>query len=92
VRNQEENIICFNYNEKKYQTGPKDYFVSYPILGFHVPTLDGGVQTLQWFPSEYLFRYKFNQYCVAMEAFNRPNELLFGGTFMRQNNMIFDVK
>jgi hypothetical protein len=26
-----------------------------------------------------------------MEGFDRPNELVLGGTFMRQNNVIFDM-
>ena len=46
---------------------------------------------LQWFPSEYLFRDKGNKYCMAIEKFSRPGEVLLGGTFMRQNNFIFDV-
>lgn len=34
----EQNSICFNYDESKYPNGPKDYFVSYPMLGMQVPT------------------------------------------------------
>ena len=84
-------MICFNYDEKKYPMGPKEYFVSYPIISFKVPTPDGNTQNLDWYPSEYLFRNKVTQYCVAMEQFDRTNEVLLGGTFMRQNNMIFDL-
>jgi len=29
---------------------------------------------------------------MALEKFSRPNEILMGGTFMRQNNFIFDVE
>jgi hypothetical protein len=32
-----------------------------------------------------------NRFCLAIERFDRPNEILLGGTFMRQNNIIFDV-
>lgn len=55
-----DDIICFNYNEKRFPMGPKDYFVSYPILSFMVPDTEGGMQALEWYPSEYLFRYKYD--------------------------------
>ena len=29
---------------------------------------------------------------MALETFPRSNEILMGGTFMRQNNFIFDVE
>jgi hypothetical protein len=29
--------ICFHYDELQFQLGPKDFFLSYPILQFHVP-------------------------------------------------------
>ena len=29
---------------------------------------------------------------MALEKFSRPGEILLGGTFMRQNNFIFDVE
>lgn len=39
--NQNPNTICFEYNEKKNPSGPKDYFLTYPILQFQVPTDNG---------------------------------------------------
>jgi len=45
-----------------------------------------------WHPSEYLYRETENKYCIAAEKYYRPNEILMGGTFMRQHNFIFDVK
>jgi hypothetical protein len=85
--------ICFHYDELKFELGPKDFFASYPILQFHVPQLEGrGTQTLDWYPSEYMFRTKASEYCLAIEKFTRANEILMGGTFMRQNNIIFDTE
>jgi Xylanase inhibitor C-terminal len=53
--------------------------------------MDGrGTQTIDWYPSEYMYRSKSSEYCLAIEKFNRANEILMGGTFMRQNNIIFD--
>jgi hypothetical protein len=39
-----------------------------------------------------MFRTKPSEYCLALEKFTRPNEILLGGTFMRQNNIIFDIE
>lgn len=66
--------------------------MTYPVLNFRVVASDGTATTLNWYPSEYLFRNKPSQYCMAMEKFQRSNELLLGGTFMRQNNIIFDIE
>ena len=30
-------------------------------------------------------------YCMAFEKYSRTDEILLGGTFMRQNNFIFDI-
>jgi hypothetical protein len=82
--NANPNTICFQYDETKYPLGPKDYFMSYPVLSFQVPTATPDVfQDLKWYPSEYLFRNKPTQYCLAVEKFQRANEVLLGGTFLR---------
>jgi hypothetical protein len=39
-----------------------------------------------------MFRTKATEYCLALEKFGRANEILMGGTFMRQNNIIFDIE
>ena len=75
--------ICFWYNENESQNGPKNYFLTYPVLNFKTKDQSGLIIDLKWYPSEYLFRLDFNTYCVALEKFNRPNEILFGGSFMR---------
>jgi hypothetical protein len=57
-----------------------------------VTSSNGTKIALKWFPSEYLFREKHTEYCAAFERFGRPNEVLLGGTFMRQNGFIFDTE
>ena len=47
---------------------------------------------LEWYPSEYLYRDKLDQYCLAVEKNYRMNEIIIGGTLMRQHNFIFDVE
>ena len=79
--------ICFYYNEREFPEGPKKYFMSYPVLNFHVDGFE-----IKWYPSEYLYRDKDNQYCMAIEKYSRVNSLIFGGTFMRQNHFIFDIE
>lgn len=45
----------------------------------------------EWYPSEYLYREKTDQYCIGAEKYSR-NEIIIGGTMMRQHNFIFDVE
>ena len=92
VHSEDSQAICFKYDEKKYPMGVKDYFMSFPVLGFQVDMVESEAkQELKWYPSEYMYRARNNLYCLALEKFNRPNEILLGGTFMRQNNIIFDI-
>lgn len=65
--------------------------MSYPVLNFKTTDENGHKIDLKWYPSEYLFREKENKYCMAIEKYSRPGELLLGGSFMRQTNYIFDV-
>lgn len=85
--------ICFTYDENRFYYGPKSYFTSFPILRFHLKNAHNNSQTvyLNWYPSEYLYREKTNQYCLAAESSARSNEVMMGGTLLRQNNMIFDI-
>jgi hypothetical protein len=86
------NSICFKYDEKVFKVGPKPYFMSYPILNFHLKTGSNGSNvTLKWYPSEYLYREKPDEYCLAAEKYSR-HEILIGGTMMRQHNFIFDIE
>ena len=71
--------------------GPRDYFLSYPVLNFNADDVNGQPVSLKWFPSEYLYREAEDKYCMAIEIFSRPGEILLGGSFMRQNNYIFDL-
>jgi hypothetical protein len=57
--------------------------MSYPILNFKAKIEEDSTTMLNWFPSEYLYREKTNEYCMAIETFSRNNEILLGGTFMR---------
>lgn len=85
-------LICFEYDENLYPEGPRKYFLSYPVINFLTTDVDGNKFPLKWYPSEYLYREKANKYCMGIERFSRPNEILLGGTFMRQNAFIFDVE
>jgi hypothetical protein len=57
-----------------------------------VSDISGKRVDMKWFPSEYLFRDRADRYCLAVERFSRPNEVLLGGSFMRQTAFVFDVE
>jgi hypothetical protein len=63
-----EATICFTYDEKLFVNGPKDYFSSYPILKFHIKTNETEPILFNWYPSEYLYLEKPDQYCMAAEG------------------------
>lgn len=90
-RNEQTNI-CFAYDESKFPTGPKEYFQSYPVLNFLVSDIEGKRAEMKWFASEYLYRDRRDRYCLAVEKFSRSNEVLLGGSFMRQNAFVFDLE
>lgn len=77
---------CFSYDERKYAAGPYEYFQTFPVINFNLNGL-----VLTWYPSEYLYRSKSDKYCFAAEA-QSSNELLLGGTLMRQHNFVFDLE
>lgn len=81
--------MCFSYSEQEFPDGPYDYFRSFPMLRFLLGTEDEDL-TLNWYPSEYLYREKPGKYCVAIDI-SHSYELLIGGTLMRQHNFVFDV-
>ena len=66
--------------------------MSYPVLNFRTTAADKSSTEIKWYPSEYLFRDSNTRYCMGLEKFGRTNEILMGGTFMRQYNYIFDVE
>ena len=85
------NTLCFAYDERKFPDGPKAYFSSFPILNIRLRQSPAGdFILLAWYPSEYLYRDKPDQYCLAAEKYTR-GEILIGGTLMRQHNFIFDI-
>jgi hypothetical protein len=47
---------------------------------------------LRWYPSEYFFVEKPGVYCLAIDPFGSSNEMIIGGSMMRQNNFIFDIE
>jgi len=57
--------------------------MSYPVLKFHLKSDKGESVYLSWYPSEYLYRDKPDQYCFAAEKSMRSNEIVMGGTLMR---------
>ena len=61
--------ICFEYDERAFPNGPRNYFMSYPVLNFHTNSINSNKISFKWYPSEYLFRHKENQYCMAIEKF-----------------------
>ncbi|CDW82204.1 aspartic protease pm5 [Stylonychia lemnae] len=77
---------CFKYDENQFPEGPLKYFESFPVINLLVE----GAQ-ISWYPSEYLYREQGNLYCMAVQSSKR-NQLLLGGTFMRQQNFIFDIE
>ena len=81
--------LCFSYTEKEFPDGPYDFFRSFPILRFLVGSGDR-TATLNWYPSEYLYRENKQKYCVAIDVMG-GSEIIIGGTLMRQHNFIFDV-
>lgn len=44
-----------------------------------------------WYPSEYLYMEHDEQYCVAADI-QDSNEVMFGGTLMRQHAVIIDIE
>jgi hypothetical protein len=74
--------ICFTYDDKRFVNGPKDYFASYPILKFHIKSNETEPIQFNWYPSEYLYRDKADQYCIAGERMELT-EVMMGGSFMR---------
>ena len=89
--------MCFRYNATLYESGgkltTKDFLMSYPIVKFHAQDLDGKDTTIDWFPSEYLYREPSGEmYCLAADKNYDPNQVLFGSTLMRQYQYIFDLQ
>lgn len=81
--------MCFDYQPQDHDLA--DYFASYPIFKFMIGHTESEAFEFNWYPSEYLYRETENKYCIAAEKYYRANEILMGGTFMRQHNFIFDV-
>lgn len=76
-------VMCFEYDAKKYANKTKEFFLGYPVLNFHAQTIDGQIEKIKWFPSEYLYLEKDgDKYCFAADK-GSSYEILFGSTLMR---------
>lgn len=51
-------VNCFEFNETRFGNNTKEFFLGYPIINFHTQAVDGTIQKIQWFPSEYLYKEK----------------------------------
>ena len=64
--------LCFSYDEEQFKDGPKAYFQSFPILRILVEREGGASRddeySLDWYPSEYLYRLEDSKYCVALDT------------------------
>ena len=60
LRFEREGYLCFSYDMQEFPDGPYDYFRSFPILKFELGAYTGknGSYSLEWYPSEYLYRKK----------------------------------
>ena len=74
--------ICFSYTESFFPEGPLKYFATFPILKFRMTDIHGEDFNFEWFPSEYLYRYRTDLYCVAAES-QQSTQVLIGGSMLR---------
>jgi hypothetical protein len=65
----------------------KDYYLSYPIISY--VTNEHG--EIKWFPSEYFYRKANYIYCLAIDPLSSTNEMIFGGSLIRQTMFVFDI-
>lgn len=89
--------MCFSYDQSVYEANgedrTKEFLMGYPIIKFHAKDLHGKDTTIDWYPSEYLYREPSGQmYCLAADKNSDPNQVIFGSTLMRQHQYIFDVQ
>jgi len=79
---QQNDSLCFAYDQTNFKKGPFDYFISYPIIKLKLVAQGGKLVDFDWYPSEYLYRASKSSYCFA--AISRmDNEIMIGGTLMR---------
>ena len=66
--------------------------MGYPVINFYAFDVDNKKQVFSWYPSEYLYLERDgNRYCLAADQNSKSDEILFGSTLIRQNNVVFDV-
>jgi len=86
------NFLCYNFDQTKYPDGPLEFFKSFPILRLMLQDDQGNPFELDWYPSEYFYReHDGKKYCLGVDV-QRENEILLGGTFLRQHIATFDVE
>lgn len=67
--------------------------MTFPVLNFKVRSdIDDKPILFKWYPSEYLYKERQDMYCMAAEPYKRGNEIMLGGTSIRQNALIFDIE
>jgi len=65
----------------------RDFFRSYPTITFM--TTEG--PSLNWFPSEYFSQQgNTSVYCISIEGSHIKNKIILGGSFLRQQLIVFD--
>lgn len=81
---------CWRFNHQKdgKVLSLKEHFATFPVLYF----IHGSYGALWWYPSEYFFVEKPGVHCLAIDPFGSSNEMIIGGSMMRQNNFIFDIE
>ena len=86
----QENGNCYKVS-KKAISSVKDFYVSFPIITLTVGSEQG---VMKWYPSEYFYKNEETSeqytFCLAIDPDNKRGEIMLGGTFMRQNNFVFD--
>ena len=85
------NHICFDYDPRAYQNREKEYLLGYPIIKFHASDINGKMQQINWYPSEYLFKADSEKYCMMVDVNSKSNQIVFGTSLMRQYDYVFDV-
>ena len=61
------------------------------LIGISPDSHDDRVYSLDWYPSEYLYREQEGRYCVALDI-SESSYITIGGTMMRQHNFVFDIE
>ena len=78
---------CYKFQPTKFFS-VKDFYLSYPPIVFE--TQESGV--IKWLASEYFYKDSSNDFWVSIDPYASNNEMIIGGSLMRQNMFVFDVE